>query len=237
VVEENAALLGEIICYPHASEDAIKARMTELSRMGVSYIIFTGKTILKQKRVLGKGKDGIVVSCVWKGREAAAKILRTDSTRRDLDWEANMLRFANSAGVGPELYCVDKNILVMKRIHGKSISEAFKAASCEQKRELITKLLEKARALDKIGLRHKELSNASKHVIVSCTEPEIIDFGSCVLGSRGHNVAALCQYIVFRELGMKRDSLDIFLQEVRSYRKDPCESNYRKVLTEMVKLT
>jgi putative serine/threonine protein kinase len=200
--------------------------------MGVTHLAWTGSTLVGGVRILGKGKNSVVIKGIWKGREVAVKMLRTDSVKRDLLWEASMLSLANSVGVGPELYCSAEDLIVMELVNGTFIDRWLDSADVPQSLVMLQRLLHQAWKLDRLGLRHKELSNPRRHILVDGVEPKVVDFEGTSLGSSGHNVAAVAQYVLLRRKPELLPSKlrPALLKALRLYRRRPTESNFKIVL-------
>jgi|SRR5579875_1284462 predicted Ser/Thr protein kinase len=216
-----------IFCYPSMDKTCIKETKKELMLLGVKKVRFSGKSVVKGCSVLGKGKNSIVIEGLMNDETVACKILRSDASRKDMKWEENMLRRANSVSVGPKILGAGNRVLVMERLYGCNLDEFLRKAGKEEIKMMVSKLLDQARALDKAKIRHKELANASKHVIVDIVKPTIIDFESVSLNCKGHNVAAICQYIFIRRMGnLLRLSKNSLIELLRNYRKKPTEKNF-----------
>src|SRR3989338_7065013 len=96
VKEPYSIILG----YPKATRRELVNRITELRKLGIKGISFTGQTMLNSLNVLGKGYVGVVVLSKYKAREIALKIRRIDASRSEMNSEARLLRLANEVGVG-----------------------------------------------------------------------------------------------------------------------------------------
>jgi len=222
--------LGEnewIFCYPSMDRNCVEKTKRELVDLAVKKVRFTGKTIVKGCSVLGKGKNSIVIEGLMNERTVACKILRSDASRKDMKWEEEMLRRANSISVGPKLVGAGNRVLVVERVYGCTLDEFLRKAGKEEITIMISGLLDQARALDKAKIKHKELANASRHVIVDRVNRRIIDFESVSLNCKGHNVAAICQYIFIRRMGnLIRLSKKALIELIRNYRRNPAEKNF-----------
>lgn len=173
-------------------EDHWSSVAAELKSLGVVELLEGGPTLLFGSRVLGKGQNGVVVRCRHEVAEGewACKLRRRDASRPSLLWEGYVLRLANGVGVGPRLLTFSRNVIVMEEVTGSPLSgEAVDAA-------LARRLLEQARALDRIGVSHNELARGGRHVLVRGGEPVIIDFESATLGGRRSNVLQLLNALV-----------------------------------------
>src|SRR5574342_1027117 len=117
VEEPYSTILG----YPKATKRELTSRITELGKLGVKGISFTGQAMLNSLNVLGKGYVGVVVLSKYKTKESALKIRRIDSSRLEMDSEARLLRLANEVGVGPKFIANSKNFMIMEYLEGKKI--------------------------------------------------------------------------------------------------------------------
>ncbi|MEM2902587.1 MAG: RIO1 family regulatory kinase/ATPase [Candidatus Bathyarchaeia archaeon] len=191
---------AQLLCYPRPTPGEAESRMMELDTLGVSGLVIRGGKNVGGLKVLGKGCMGIVVEG-RKGREkVAVKIRRVDANRLDMSLEAEMLRRANNLGVGPRLIAHTRNFLVMEYVEGPYLDAwaAYRRRLASIK-DVLRNLLKQCHTLDVAGLDHGELSNASKHVVVTKRgRPVILDFESASVGRRASNLTSLVQYIYFR---------------------------------------
>ena len=97
---------SEILGYPKATSRQIKSRINELTKLKIKSISLTGPTTLGKLEILGKGYVGVVVLAKKGSKEVALKIRRTDSQRKKMKNEAELLKLVNSVNVGPKM--IDK---------------------------------------------------------------------------------------------------------------------------------
>ena len=194
VEEPYSTILG----YPKATRRELTNRITELRKLGIKGISFTGQAMLNTLNVLGKGYVGVVVLSKYKAREVAVKIRRMDASRSEMDSEARLLRLANEVGVGPKLIDNSKNFMIMEYLEGEKIidwiGELKGKGSAAKLKIVIKKVLEDCYNLDKIHLDHGELSHIHKHVIIG-KSISIIDFESASVNRRVSNVTSATQSI------------------------------------------
>lgn len=150
--------------------------------------------------ILGKGVVGIVVIGVRDEQRVAVKIRRVDARRANLIHEAELLRMANSLGVGPAYIGNTSDILAMEFIEGLLLPAWLEGVSGRGRkgrvRRLARTLLEQCVRMDAHGLDHGEISRAHKNVIVSNDDsPWILDFESASLMRRPRNFTSLAQYL------------------------------------------
>jgi putative serine/threonine protein kinase len=174
-------------------------RLQELRKLRVTSIEFMGEKSVHNIPVLGKGCVGIVVKAFTGTTCVALKIRRVDADRAEMKHESEMLRKANSVDVGPKLFGVSKNFILMEYLDGPLFPQWLKMVKGKQRKPRILNVLclalEQCWHLDKAGLDHGELSHAPKHVIVKNGDaPCIIDFETASTTRRTSNVTSLCQY-------------------------------------------
>ena len=186
-----------IIGYPKATSRQIKSRINELEKLKIKSILLTGPTTLGKLAILGKGYVGVVVLAKKGNKQVALKIRRTDSQRKDMKNESILLKLVNSVDVGPKMFAVSKNFLVMEYIEGEKISDWVNLlkgiGSTKKLKSTIKKILQDCYKLDRLGFDHGELSNVSKHVIVGKTKSTLIDFESSSTKRRPSNVTSITQ--------------------------------------------
>ena len=187
---------SDILVYPKGTKTQVKSRIKELEDLGVESISFQGKLEIGTINVLGKGYVGIVVLGKIGRKKVAVKIRRSDSPRKNLKKEAELLKIINKHKIGPKLIASSKNFLVMEYLDGEKIGDWVdglkKKGSSTQLKIIIKKVLEDCYSLDKIGLDHGELSNLTKHVIIGKIIT-IIDFESSSMDRKVSNVTSATQ--------------------------------------------
>lgn len=229
-----------MICYPECADEEKENRVLELRRLGIDSIRFRGQKRVQGIPVLGKGCVGLVV-VAFRGQESVAlKIRRTDADRSTMQHEARMLRIANEVNVGPRLLEASNNFLLMEYIEGFLLPEWLRSIAGGETRLLSLVLrpaLEQAWRLDTTGLDHGELSNASKHIIVSKdSEPCLVDFETASISRRVSNVTSLCQYFfvggqVSHTIRMRLTfDLEELIQALRTYKVMRSRRNFEAIL-------
>ena len=230
----------EVLRYPKPDEVEVKKRIAELKELGVESLEFTGEKRVSNVPVLGKGCVGIVVVAHLKsGERVALKIRRVDADRVNMKHEAEMLAKANDVGVGPKLLTSTDNFLLMQYIEGELFPEWLnKTEDADLIRQVLRELLEQCFRLDNIGLDHGELSNASKHLIITENgKPYIIDFETASANRRTANLTSLAQYLLIKKpisnkIHEKIGKIDTkqLIEALREYKKEKSEENFEKVL-------
>ena len=230
-----------IIGYPSATKKQIQLRISQMKKLGINSVSFHGDLKLGKINVLGKGYVGIVVLAKQRRKIVALKIRRTDSQRKEMKREAELLKIANSSNVGPRLFSSSKNFLVMEFLDGKKIGAWVKElkgkGSAKKLKTIIKKVLEDCYNLDKIGLDHGELSSISKHVIISKSKTTIIDFESSSTNRRVSNVTSATQAI-FIGSGIAKTIKKIYeipskeriIKALRDYKEDSSRENFDMLL-------
>ncbi|MGQ9530425.1 MAG: RIO1 family regulatory kinase/ATPase domain-containing protein [Candidatus Bathycorpusculaceae bacterium] len=233
--EEYAALL----CYPKPTKTEFKKRIKELRKLDVKALELRGEKEVLGMPILGKGCVGIVIIAHISNEKAALKIRRVDANRVGMLREAEMLRKANSVGVGPKLLAVSNNFLLMQFVEGKLLPEWLD--SCGEKglvKRVLRDVLEQCWRLDKAGLDHGELSHAPKHIIIDERgTPFIVDFETASLNRKPSNVTSICQFLfisgaiakkVWERIG-ERDR-NAIIEALRCYKTDGTRENFERVL-------
>ncbi len=219
------------IAYPDPTSEAVETRVSQLQDLGIAGLEFHGPLKMGELSFLGKGVVGLVFSASANGNRVAVKIRRVDSRRTSMRHEAEMLKTANNAGIGPRLLGSSKDILKMQFVDGQTLTpwiSSLKGRGTRARvRSTIKILFEQCARLDAYGLDHGELSRAHKNVLVSAEgQPWILDFESASLMRRVNNFTSIVQYLflsgrfakrVLRILGpMERDKLVRYLRLYKS---------------------
>jgi putative serine/threonine protein kinase len=235
----------EILAYPRPSDESVESRIRQLKRLGIEGLEFEGPLRIGKLSVLGKGVVGLVVAGTADGGRVAVKIRRVDSRRNSMIHEAEMMRAANKAGIGPECLGSSEDVLEMQFLEGQRLPlwlSGLKGRGRKARVKATVKaLLEQCARLDAYGLDHGELSRAHKNVLVSTGDnPWILDYESASLMRRANNFTSLAQYIllsgrfsrkVIRILGhVNRDELVSNLRLYKSGRTNDAFESTLKML-------
>jgi len=232
---------SNILGYPNATKRQIKSRIIELEKLKIKSICLEGPTTLGNLAILGKGYVGVVVIAKKGNKEVALKIRRTDSQRKNMKNESVLLKLVNSVKVGPKVFDVSKNFLVMEYLEGEKFSnwiESLKGTGSAKKlKSTIKNILEDCYRLDQIGFDHGELSNISKHVIVGKSKSSLIDFESSSTKRRPSNVTSIAQAF-FIGSGISKKTQKIFkssskekiIQALKSYKQEKSQENFKQLL-------
>ncbi|KON27155.1 hypothetical protein AC481_05620 [miscellaneous Crenarchaeota group archaeon SMTZ-80] len=197
---EYSNTFQRILCYPKNDEIELQKRIEELKQLGITALEFKGSKSINKIKVLGKGHVGIVVLGYTEKGINALKIRRLDADRDEMMREGEMLRLANSNDIGPKLFGLTNNFILMEYIEGEYLPE-YIINHMEKKRHIaikraLRKLLFDCYKMDLKNIDHGELSNASRHVIVRKSgKPVIIDFESSSDARQTKNVQCMCNYL------------------------------------------
>jgi putative serine/threonine protein kinase len=225
-----------ILSYPRPTKKELTKRLEELKKLNVATISFQGPKQLLNLHILGKGCVGLVVMANANGKEAALKIRRVDADRATMRHEAQMLKKANSTGVGPKLLAASKNFLVMQYVKGQTLEQwLIYHEGKREKEKVLREILEQCWRLDQAILDHGELSYAAKHVIVERNgKPTIVDFETASANRHPANVTAISQYLFFRSTSRQASRppkrRQTLIERLRSYKKDRNRTNFENVL-------
>lgn len=236
----NQEPFSKIIAYPNPTKRQITSRIKELKKLGITKVSFQGQTKIENLNILGKGYVGVVVLAKKKSKTVALKIRRLDSQRKDMKNEAKMLELANRAGVGPKLFSVSKNFLIMEYLSGQKIGDWFMdiqlKGNIKKIKNSVKKVLQDCYNLDKNGFDHGELSSISKHVIIG-KKTTIIDFESSSVKRRVANVTSATQGIfigsgISKKINQvyKLPRRDKIINALRKYKNESNQENFENIL-------
>ena len=233
---------SKVLCYPRYEQKELEKRLNELEKIGVQALEFVGEKSIFDVPVLGKGCVGIVVVAHTNVGRAALKIRRIDADRKGMFHEGEMLKKANSINVGPKLFEISENFLLMELIEGTHFPEwleqleGIETNACI--RPVLENVLEQCYRLDESGLDHGELSKAPKHIIVDTNAiPYLVDFETSSINRRVSNVTSICQYFflgkqiadnIKKKLG-KVDEKKLIIR-LRTYKQERSRENFEKIL-------
>jgi putative serine/threonine protein kinase len=233
---------GQVICYPKYDVTELKKRLKELKKLGVTAVEFSGKKIVSDLPVLGKGWVGIVVMAYKKDERVAMKIRRVDADRAKMQHEAEMLKKANTVNIGPNLLDISDNFLIMEFIEGTLLPEWINTlrekGTKSRVQQVLRAVLEQSWSLDELSLDHGELSRAPKHIIIDANEkPWIVDFETASVNRKVSNVTSICQYLfigsqIAKTIRKRLGKIDRtrLIQALRNYKHKRTRESFEKIL-------
>jgi len=190
---------SNILGFPKATKRQIESRFSELKKLGITSVSFSGPIEINGVKIVGKGYVGVVILAKKRNKVFALKIRRTDSPRKTMKDEAVLLQIANKVNVGPRLVQYSKNFLIMEFIKGEKIVDWVNGINTRDSkilRAVIRKILLDCFSLDQIGLDHGELSVLDKHILIAGKKPTMIDFESSSMKRKTSNVSSATQAIL-----------------------------------------
>jgi len=236
----------KILCYPRCEQEELEKRLKELDSLGVQALQFSGEKNIFDVSVLGKGCVGVVVVAYTNLGKSALKIRRVDADRKEMFHEGEMLNRANAINVGPKLFDISENFLLMELVVGSHFPEWLKSMEGKEEqlrvRLVLEDVLEQCYRLDEAGLDHGELSNAPKHIIVDADDiPHLIDFETASINRRVSNVTSVCQYLFVgsqiadkvKEKCGKLDEKEL-INALRTYKRERTREKFEKILDKIL---
>lgn len=232
---------SKILGYPNATNRQIKSRISELEKLNIKSISLQGPTILGKLAILGKGYVGVVVVAKKNNKKIALKIRRTDSQRKGMKNEAILLKLVNSVNVGPKMFDVSKNFLIMEYLEGEKFSDWIDSlkgsGSVKKLKSTIKNILEDCYRLDQIGFDHGEISNISKHIIVGKNKATLIDFESSSTQRKPSNVTSITQaFFIGSGIAKKAQKIyknaskELIIDALKTYKQEKTRENFEKLL-------
>jgi len=228
----------KILAFPEVKQAEIEKRLTELKKLGITHVSFTGPLQIEKCQILGKGYVGMVVLAKKDKNVLALKIRRIDSPRKNMTNEGKLLKIANKIDVGPKFIKNSKNFLMMEYIEGEKIIDWAKKpeTKSEEIRLVLNNVLRECYLLDSIGLDHGELSTIDKHVIVGKNKNTIIDFESSSTNRKPSNVTGATQAILIGtglakiiQKKIKLPTKSKIISLTREYKKKPTAKNFENI--------
>ncbi len=235
-LSSNLELLTQL-AYPSRTTDYAIRVLKELEELGVDSV-YLNREPKPSIKLIGKGYRGILLKACWNSLTIAVKILRVDSGISDLTREAEMMKLANSIGIGPRLFDYSNHVILMEYVHGVDLDKWLNQLSFEDVgllKKVLTSILTQARKLDSIHLDHGELSNARRHIIIKEDfHPVILDFGKASLSRKPKNFTSVVSYLVFGPHHIKILKMmcvsDIPIQFLRVYKENPCDESFYRII-------
>jgi putative serine/threonine protein kinase len=153
------------------------------------------KRELKILGIAGKGWRGTVYRAHWKGKEVAVKVARSEDKIKAIKKEAGLLKELKGKRGFPQILHEGEDFFIYDFIEGKP----FKKTSLGRKgrKEVLLRVLELARELDTLGIRHGELNEIGGNVLIGNNmEVYLIDFDRGSRSKRPSNVPQALQNLI-----------------------------------------
>lgn len=155
---------------------------------------------LSRKRLIAKGKRGMVAAGVFRGKKIVVKEKNPASKEDTLQFEADVLRRVNALGIGPKFMFFRKGKLGMEFIDGVRIMDFLRSAEPDRCRRVLRDVLEQCFLLDMAGIVKEEMTNPYKHIIVRKGKSVFIDFDRSRIRGRADNVTQVLQFFCSRTM-------------------------------------
>jgi putative serine/threonine protein kinase len=241
-IEELSEREHKILCYPTIEQTEVEKRLKELQKLEVQALEFTGDKRINDVPVLGKGCVGIVIIAHTTAGRAALKIRRIDADRKGMFHEGEMLKTANATNVGPKLFDISENFILMQLIEGIHFPEWIETLENKEGQSrlclVLKDVLGQCYRLDETGLDHGELSKAPKHILVDAHDrPFLVDFETSSTSRRVSNVTSVCQYLflgsqIAPKVKEKLEKIDEkeLVRALRAYKQERTRENFEELL-------
>jgi putative serine/threonine protein kinase len=233
------AKVGRFLCWPQYNEEKAQERLTQLEKLGVQAIAPGGPHRILGIPILGKGHSGIVIKALFGGIEVALKVKRTDTDRKSMTREAELIAHVNKWEVGPKLHGFSDDFILMELIEGQYFGEWVKEnlENSEKVKKNLRALLDIAWRLDQSGLDHGELTRIKRHYIVTAEGPRVIDFESASLERAPRNLTSTVHSLFFNYrfaqiIGKiyKMPDREELLEALKKYKTEPIHENYGMIV-------
>ncbi len=158
-----------------------------------------------------KGKRSEVYFTVYNKKKAVKKVIDPRFST-NLKNEAYWLSLLNKQNIGPKLFCLGKDFIVMEFIDGSRIIDYFESAKKKSIIKTIKGILSQCHKLDILMVDKKELTNPYKHIIVRHGNPIMIDFERCKFTQSPKNITQFLQFLSSRKVSCILKSKGILLE-------------------------
>jgi putative serine/threonine protein kinase len=221
--------VASAICYPRPSCPRDPGWLAGHGVIAVCNIA-GGTPLLGGLRVVGKGHAGVVLAALHSEGYVAVKVLRLDSKRESLEWEARLQLEASRAGAAPRVLAWSEWFVVSELVEGPSLGEL--AARGEPPEWAVVEALRAARALDAAGVLHHEIHRPWRNVLYTTSKALIVDYESA---SRGcGNVPKILAGLASRHR-ILRGLLGELRGMLRDYKERECPQGVYREIEEAVR--
>ncbi|CAB49754.1 serine/threonine protein kinase [Pyrococcus abyssi] len=163
-------MIGEMI------REDIETLNRELAKYGI-----------RVEKFLAKGTTSFVFLGSYANRPVIVKFQRSDSPRRNLKKEAEILKMLEGENITGELVLYDeikgREVLVREFIEGELLINS------DIERKHVISIAEKTYRLDRLGIDHGQIQGG-KHIIVAPTDVWLIDFEKASMNRKPRNLTS-----------------------------------------------
>jgi len=189
------------------------------------------------KEYLGQGKRGIVYKATSKGKPIVLKVENPKSKAyARIDNEAYWLKRLNKYNIGPKFIKFEDNTLTREFVNGDEIINWIKKNKKQKIKNILKKLFDQCKTMDKLKVNKLEMHKPVKHIIVSKNNPIMIDFERCYKTDKPKNVTQFSQFLmsnnlstILNEKGITFDDKEI-IKANKTYKNLQNKKNYILVL-------
>lgn len=191
---------------------------------------------LRDKTYLAKGKRGIAYTAYNGKQKVLIKEVNPASAVNTIAHEADMLKVANTKGVGPLFLAIDKGALIREFVEGEEIVDWIKKAKKPVIKKVLLDIVTQCRKLDELGMSKQEMTHPHKHILVRKNLPVFIDFDRARYTEKPKNLTQICQWITSTELQKLLAAKDIVLDRygvlthAKAYKQHYRESSYNHII-------
>jgi putative serine/threonine protein kinase len=187
------------------------------------------KTI-KNPEYLAEGKRSIVYVGYLNSQKVSIKTTHPKSDAKGrISNEAKFLMKLNKYGIGPTLLSKGKNYIVYKFVEGILFIDYLEKNP--NSLNIIKKILEQCRVLDKLKINKLEFTRPIKHIFIKNNKVTIIDYERCYETENPKNVTQFCQFLMRKnsEKYFKINKLE-FREILKKYKDNQTDENFKKII-------
>ncbi|MBT6995513.1 hypothetical protein HN953_02725 [Candidatus Woesearchaeota archaeon] len=179
---------------------------------------------IKNVKYFSKGKRSLIYTGIYKNQKVGIKTKNPKSEAKNrIKNEIKFLKILNKYKIGPKILIAKEKYFAYKFVEGELLIEYLK--NTNKKYNILKKVLDQCRTLDKLKINKLEFTRPIKHVFVKNNKITMIDFERCYETKNPKNVTQFSQYII-KNFKTKKE----FQTILKNYKEKQTEKNYKEIL-------
>ncbi len=167
-------------------------------------------------KLFSRGKRGIIIKAMYKGKDVAVKSKRDDSKALgNIEREAMFLKILNKHDIGPRLI-MSNDFLMYEFVNGIFIDEFLKKSKKKDIIAVLNKIFLQLNTMDKLGINKFEMIRPYKHILIEKNNPVMIDFERCRYTDDSKNVSQFLEFLVRSEINETLKSKEINIKRAET---------------------
>lgn len=184
-----------------------------------------------------KGHRGLLFTGFYHNKKIVVKTKNPESKAFGrIENEAKWLEKLNKHQIGPKLIFFDYGYFAYDYIDGDFIVDYLKKSDKNKTKEVIENVFNQLYILDKLKIDKEEMHHPVKHIIISKSQPYLVDFERTNYSRKPKNITQFCQFLISTNLTEilqdKRMQIgkDKLIHLAKVYKSNPNHKSFKNIV-------